>query len=97
MLEKAIAVSNGSPGVMGSLVAAYAQAGRRADALRLLAELKKHEQPGYAGAFVHVYLGLADYDQTFYWLEEAYKEQSNIMQHLKVDPLFDPARGDPRF
>ena len=96
VLEKAVAVSNGSPGVMGSLVAAYAQAGRRADALRLLAELKR-ERPGDAGAFVHAYLGLADYDQTFSWLEQAYKDKSNIMQHLKVDPMFDPLRSDPRF
>lgn len=49
---------------------------------------------GYAGAVVHAYLGLADYDQTFSWLEQAYKKQSNIVQHLKVDPLFDPIRGD---
>ena len=30
-------------------------------------------------------------------LEEAYKEQSNILQFLKVHPIFDPVRGDPRF
>ena len=96
-LEKALSVAKSSPGVAGSLVAAYAQTGRRKEALRLLDELKKREQPGYAGAFVHAYLGLGDYDQTFSWLEQGYKEQSNIMQHLKVDPMFDPVRGDPRF
>jgi serine/threonine-protein kinase len=82
---------------MGLLVAAHAQSGRRKDERRLLAELKSREQSGYAGAFVLAYLGLGDYDKTFYWLEQAYKEQSNILQLLKVDPLFDPVRGDPRF
>jgi len=97
VLEKAVSVSNGSPGITGSLVAAYAQSGRRKDALRLLAELKTRKRPGYAGAFVYAYLGLGDYDQTFSWLEQGYKEQSNIMQHLKVDPMFDPVRSDPQF
>ena len=44
-----------------------------------------------------VYLGLAENEQAFAWLEEAYKEQSNILQFLKVHPLFDPLRSDPRF
>ena len=97
VLEKAVSVSNQSPGMVGYLVMAYAQAGRRTDALRLLAELKKHEQPGYSGAFVIAYLGLGDYDQAFAWLNRAYQEHANIMQYLKVLFLFDPVRGDPRF
>ena len=76
---------------------AYAQAGRRTDALRLLAELKKREQPGYSGALVIAYLGLGDYDEAFAWLNRAYQEHANIMQFLKVTPFFDPVRGDPRF
>ena len=97
VLEMAVSVSNRSPGIIGSLVMAYAQAGRRIGALRLLAELKKHQQPGYAGAFVNAYLGLGDYDQAFFWLEQAYRQQANPMQRLKVDPIFDPVRDDPRF
>ena len=96
-LEKAVSVSHRSPGIVGLLVMAYAQAGRRSDALRLLAELKKREQPGYSGAFVYAYLGLGDYDQAFVWLERAYQEQASIIQFLKVHPFFDPVHGDPRF
>ena len=78
---------------------ASAQAGRRADALRLLDELKRRRQTEYvpAAAFVLAYLGLGEYDQTFVWLEQGYKEQSNILQVLKVFPFFDPIRTDPRF
>ncbi len=99
VLEKAASVSNRSPGVIGVLIRAYAHAGRRGDALRLLAELKRRRKAGYvpAGAFVNAYLGLGDNDQAFAWLEEAYKEQSNILQFLKVHPYFDPIRADPRF
>jgi pentatricopeptide repeat protein len=81
------------------LISAYAHAGRRSDALRLLAELKTRRKAGYvpAGAFVNAYLGLGEYDQAFVWLQEAYNEHSNILQFLKVHPYFDPLRDDPRF
>ena len=99
VLEKAVSVSDRSPGIMGVLVAAYAHAGRRTDALRLLAELKTRNQKGYvpAAAFITAYLGLGDYDEAFVWFERAYQEQSNILQFLKVHPFFDPVRNDPRF
>jgi hypothetical protein len=31
------------------------------------------------------------------WLEKAYKERSDFLLVLKVDPLFDGLRPDPRF
>jgi pentatricopeptide repeat protein len=98
VLEKAVSLS-GSPAAIGILIRAYAHAGRRSDALRLLAELKRRKKAGYipAGAFVNAYLGLGDNEQAFYWLEQAYREQSNILQWLKTHPYFDPIRGDPRF
>jgi len=99
VLEKALSVSDRSPGVMGVLVRAYARAGRRSDALRILEQLKKRSQAGYVppGAFVNAYLGLGDNEQAFAWIERAYQEQSNILQFLKVHPFFDPLRSDPRF
>jgi len=97
-LEKAVSVS-GSPAATGVLIRAYAHAGRRNDALQLLAKLKQRKEAGYipAGAFVNAYLGLGDNEQAFYWLEQAYKERSNILQFLKTHPYFDPIRSDPRF
>ncbi len=99
VLKKGVSVSNNSPAVIGLLVNASAQAGRRADALRLLGELNRRRQTEYvpAAAFVFAYLGLGEYDQTFVWLEQGYKEQSNILQVLKVFPFFDPIRTEPRF
>lgn len=99
VLEKAISVSNGSPAASGVLIRAYSHAGRRGDALRLLAELQKRKRAGYvpAGPFVNAYLGLGENDQAFAGLEQAYKEHSEILQYLKVHPYFDPIRADPRF
>ena len=79
VLEKAAAMSNRSPGALGILTRAYAHAGRRTDALRLIAELKLRNRKGYvpAGAMVNAYLGIGDNGQAFSWLEKAYQEQSN--------------------
>ena len=98
VLEKALSPDR-TPAVMGVLVRAYAHAGRREDALRLLDELKRRRRTNYvpAAAFVNAYLGLGDNEQALVWLETAYKEESNLLQLLKVHPYFDPLRGDPRF
>lgn len=99
LLEKAAALSNDSPGVTGSLIAAYARAGRREDALRLLGELQSRAKTGYvpANAFVRAYLGLGDREQALAWLSRACDEHSNSILYLKVAPEYDPLRGDPRF
>lgn len=99
VLEKAVALSGGSPAATGVLIRSYALAGRRGDALRLLSDLKRRRAAGYvpAAAFVNAYLGLRDREAAFAWLEQAYAEQSNILQFLKVHPYFDAIRGDPRF
>ncbi len=98
-LERAVALSDRSPAVIGVLIRAYAHAGRRADALRMLEELKRRSKTGYvpAGAFINAYLGLGDTEQAFVWLEKGYEEKSGIMPLLKAHPHFDPIRNDPRF
>ena len=40
---------------------------------------------------------MREHQRNVAWLEQAYKEQSNILQFLKVHPFFDPIRSDPRF
>lgn len=98
-LEKAVQLSDRSPAVIGVLVRAYAHAGRRGDAMRMLEELKRRSKTGYvpAGAFINAYLGLGDNEQAFVWLERGYEEKSGIMPLLKSHPHFDPIRSDPRF
>jgi TolB-like protein/Flp pilus assembly protein TadD len=98
-LERALSLSKGSPAVAGVLIRAYALAGRRADALKLLADLKKRKSAGYvpSAAFVNAYLGLGDKEQAFAALGQAVQEKSNILQFVKTHPYFDPIRSDPRF
>lgn len=99
VLEKAVLLSDRSPAVMGMLVRAYAHAGERTKALRLLEELKQKQKKGYipAAAFLHAYLGLGDNQQALVWLQKAYDEHSMILQYARVHPFLDPLRPDPRF
>jgi TolB-like protein/DNA-binding winged helix-turn-helix (wHTH) protein/Flp pilus assembly protein TadD len=98
-LEKLAAITNRSPGSLEELAMAYGFAGRRAEALRVIDELKRRGKESYvpAAALIDPYLGLHDYDAALAGFERAYQEQSNILQWVKVQPFFDPLRGNPRF
>jgi TolB-like protein/DNA-binding winged helix-turn-helix (wHTH) protein/Tfp pilus assembly protein PilF len=48
-------------------------------------------------AMLYVYLGTGRKDQAINLLQKAYSEHSNVLASLKVDPLYDPLRDDPRF
>ncbi|HEY9286120.1 MAG TPA: protein kinase [Pyrinomonadaceae bacterium] len=79
---------------------AYGRAGRRADAVRLLAEMEELSRsigylPPFERAVVHT--GLDDRDAAFAWLEKAYEERFASLPYLAVDPAFDRLRPDPRF
>lgn len=99
ILEQTMSLMKSSPGSLELLASAYARAGRRSEALRLINELKRRRQKTYvpAGALINPYLALGDYEEAFVWFERAYQEKSNILQFLKVHPFFDPVRSDPRF
>jgi TolB-like protein/DNA-binding winged helix-turn-helix (wHTH) protein/Tfp pilus assembly protein PilF len=99
ILERVASVSHRSSAVLGVLVHAYAHAGRRTEALRVLDELHRRRKAGYVptAAFLNAYLGLGDKEEAFAWLERSAEERSKIIQFLKVQPFFDPLRGDPRF
>ena len=61
----------------------------------LLAASKEHSIPSYYIAAIH--LGLRDHDHAFEWFDRACQERCSLLGTLKVDPVFDPLRADPRF
>lgn len=76
----------------------YGRAGQQADAQRALdklLELNRRQQIAPA-AFVWAYIGMGNKEQAFIWLEKAYSQHANLTT-LKVDPIYDPLRSDPRF
>lgn len=75
---------------------AYAKLGRRAEAEAVIAALKKGEYPNNCAVAV-IYVALNDKEQALDSLEKAYEKRENILTELKVEPLYDPLRSEPRF
>ena len=89
----------GQPWLWSELAYIYGRSGQRQEALRALETLKGFYRPEISDpeTLVRAYLGLGDKDQAFSWLEKCYARHSTLLTMLKVDPLFDPLRGDARF
>ena len=47
--------------------------------------------------FAVLYVGLGDKDKAFVELEKSFNERGYYVPLLRVDPLMDPLRDDPRF
>jgi len=77
----------------------FAGLGRRADAMRLLADMIKASRSRYIGAegIAAVYVRLGDADNAFNWLDSAVVARSAYVLSLEADRKWDPIRGDPRF
>ena len=76
-----------------------ARAGKRAEAEALLAELEAQRRSDYVSpvAFATLYLGLDDHERALDWTERALEERRGWLAYLRVNPLLDPLRGEPRF
>ena len=98
-LEKYSALSRGRAMSLALLGYAHARLGERSQALRMLEQLEAAPKERYTPAFSFavVYAGLGEKDQAFAWLEKAYGERTSRLGYLKVEPLWDPLRPDPRF
>src|SRR5205814_10179642 len=91
---------NGDFYSLAALGQAYARAGKKEQAQKVLArmteEAKTHHVAPYAWALL--YLGLGDKNRALDELENAYQHSdTKYLFVLKVDPLFDGLRGQPRF
>ena len=79
------------------LAVAKAQSGDKEAAARMLAELAELSRYRYVDAWSRVLLNLSlkNREEAIRWLEQGV---ANHEVHLiKVHPLLDPLRGDPRF
>jgi TolB-like protein/Tfp pilus assembly protein PilF len=97
--QKAFELNN-DPFSLAMLGQGYARNGQKDEAQRTLARLneeaKSHYVAPYALALVQIALG--DKDHAIEELERAYSEgETNYLFAIKVDPMLDNLRGDPRF
>jgi tetratricopeptide (TPR) repeat protein len=86
-------------GALAGLAYGYAMAGRQTDAREILKRLNTNHKDGLIVPYrvAAVYVALHDNDQAIEWLNQEYKQKGNWMNQLKVDPVMDPLRSDPRF
>ena len=97
--QKAIELSGRNKTAIATLGYIYALAGRKDKARKVLDDLlelsKKEHVSSFWVAIVYTYLGQKD--QAFEWLEKAYEEHEVYLSLLKVIPLLDSLRSDPRY
>ena len=76
-----------------------ALSGRRREAEAIVAELEARARERYVTpvAFCIAHLGLGNVDQVFHWLDRAYEDRRGWLTYMKVDPIFDPVKDDPRY
>jgi len=88
-----------SPWVLAWRTMIYSRRGQPAQARHCLERLRQIYSQGSIAPdpVLWAYLGIGDRDQVFEWFERAYKDHSNVLTSLKVNPAFDPLRDDPRF
>jgi len=86
-------------GPIAWLGAVYAAAGCRDDAHKVLEQLDQLSKQRYVTPYgvARIYAALGQEGETFKWLTTAYEQRADWMVNLKVDPVFDNLRPDPRF
>jgi TolB-like protein/DNA-binding winged helix-turn-helix (wHTH) protein len=98
--QKAVAMSKGDQDPTAALAHAYALTGKKAEAERMLSDLRLKAKDGYVSPYLLavIYAGLDEKDQAVALLDEAYKEHSlDIVWGLKADLRLDNLRSDARF
>src|SRR5204862_6076083 len=90
-VKKAMALIGDDPTVMTELGFAYGLAGQKAEAQKLLNNLRERSTPEYidAAQIALLYIAIGDKDQAFTSLNKAYAGRFSWMTWLKVEPKFD--------
>jgi adenylate cyclase len=83
----------------GCLGYSYGILGDRAKAEQVLTHLNELAKQRYVSpqALITVYIGLGEKSTALDWLEKSYEDQDIACWYLKVDPVYDSVRNEPRF
>jgi TolB-like protein len=98
--QKKIFSSESDPDAIAAIGYIYAITNKRDKAFEIIKGLEYLYKCMYIEPHLIalIYMGLGDLDQAFEWLEKSFSNQSLLFfSYLKVWPLFDGFRSDPRF
>ncbi len=98
-LQKFVELSAESVIALSTLGLAYGWAGMKDEALKILERLDGLPKDRYVGSLwiAIVWLGLGENNKALENLEKAYPERESLMAALKVWPILDSLRSEPRF
>jgi serine/threonine-protein kinase len=99
VMEKARELSGNNSLILGPLGSCYGGSGDKARALQTLDEVNAAAQQAYVApiTWVMLYLGMGEIELAFEWLEKAAEARDPLLCYLKVGPIYDPIRNDPRY
>ena len=98
-LREAMALDPEETGALATMVRLRTFEGRLADARDLrdrIIALGRHRYVSPSD-LAKAHLALGDHDAAFEALERAFAERRGLLVYLRVEPIFDPIRSDPRF
>jgi TolB-like protein/DNA-binding winged helix-turn-helix (wHTH) protein/Tfp pilus assembly protein PilF len=98
-LHKAARLSGDSPLYMAQVGVSLALAGEKKEARRAIRELQDISGKRYVSPYgvAQIYAALNDKEQTYKWLETAYRDRAVWISYLAVDPVFHSIRSEDRF
>lgn len=98
-LRKAASLSGDSPLYMAQVGVSLALGGEKKEALRVIRQLQQISGKRYVSPYgiAQIYAALNDKEQTYKWLETAYRDRAVWMSYLAVDPVFGSIRSEERF
>ena len=98
-LEKERPIYGDGPAIYSQLAISEARTAQPAQARQDVAKLEQWNRRRVLDPIVlaGAYVGMGNNDQALPWLDSAYTQHSNALTTLKVDPMYDPLRSDPRF
>lgn len=97
--RKAVELSQGDSDPTAALGHAYAFAGQKANAEKILRRMEQTALSNYVSPYMlaTIYAGMGDKDKAFQLLEQAYQERSTDLPYfLKADLRIDSLRSDSR-
>ncbi|HJX90613.1 MAG TPA: winged helix-turn-helix domain-containing protein [Pyrinomonadaceae bacterium] len=99
ILQKAVELSGEDPVTLSALAHAVALIGKTPEAQKLVDDLHTTAKQRYVSAYhiAEVYLGLGNKELAYKWLDQAYENRDVELVWLKVSPVFESLRCEPRF
>jgi TolB-like protein/DNA-binding winged helix-turn-helix (wHTH) protein/Flp pilus assembly protein TadD len=97
--RKAVEVTKDDSFFLAALGHAYALAGNRPEAEKVLRTLSDRAKKSYVSPFdlALIHAALGEKDKAFALLDKAVAERSTFLVYSKWEPRLDPLRSDPRF